>query len=97
MGNSSLETWITQQGLDNYCHYRVDSILGMQTAVRHGPGLAVLPCYLGDSDPELMRLTDPLPELAFPLWPLTHPDLRRVSRIRVFTQDIGEYIRQRLG
>ena len=97
MGDSALETWLTQQGLDNHCHYRVDSMLGMQTAVRHGTGLAVLPCYLGDSDPELMRLTDPLSELAVPLWLLTHPDLRRVSRIRVFTQDIGEYIRQRLG
>lgn len=97
MGDSALETWMTQQGLDDCCRYRVDSMLGMQTAVRHGPGLAVLPCYLGDPDSELLRLTDPLPELAAPLWLLTHLDLRRVSRIRVFTQDIGEYIRQRLG
>lgn len=94
MGDSTLETWTTQQGLDEYCQYRVDSMLGLQTAIRYGPELAVLPCYLGDADPALRRLTDPVPELAVPLWLLTHPDLRRVSRIRAFTKAIGEHVRQ---
>lgn len=93
MGDSALETWMTQQGLDGHCHYRVDSMLGMQTAVRNGPELAVLPCYLGDSDAHLRRLTNPLPELAVPLWLLIHPDLRRVSRIRAFTQTMTDHIR----
>ncbi|MBW0147154.1 LysR family transcriptional regulator [Marinobacter arenosus] len=90
MGNSALEAWMGRQGLDERCQYRLDSMLGMQTAIEHGPALAVLPCYLGDNTPNLRRLTDPLPELATPLWILTHPDLRRVSRIRAFTREIGE-------
>lgn len=97
MGDSALETWMTQQGLDDHCHYRVDSRFGMQTAMCHGPELAVLPCYLGDSDPALRRLTNPVPELAVPLWLLTHPDLRRVSRIRAFTKAIGDHIRHSLS
>lgn len=96
MGDSTLETWAAQQGLDDRCHYRVDSMLGMKTAIQHGPELAVLPCYLGDSNPELRRMTNPVPELAVPLWLLTHPDLRRVSRIRAFTKAIGDHIRDRL-
>ncbi|WP_166263522.1 LysR family transcriptional regulator [Marinobacter caseinilyticus] len=97
MGNTALEAWMTRQGLADRCNYRVDSMLGMQTAVRCGTDLAVLPCYLGDRDPELRRLTTSLPELATPLWLLTHPDLRRVSRIRVLLEAIGDNTRTALA
>lgn len=96
MGNRALETWMAQNGLNEFCHYRVDSILGMQTAVRSGADLAVLPEYIGENDTELCRLTDSIGELGIPLWILTHPDLRRVKRIREFTGVIGEYLRERL-
>ncbi|MCL7943656.1 LysR substrate-binding domain-containing protein [Marinobacter sp. ATCH36] len=97
MGDSALETWMTQHGLDGQCNYRVDSMLGMQTAVRNGSEVAVLPCYLGDSDAYLKRLTNPLPELSVPLWILIHPDLRRVSRIKAFTDTMADYIRHALN
>lgn len=92
MGNRALETWMAQNELNEFCHYRVDSMLGMQTATRSGAAVAVLPDYLGDSDPDLSRLTDPIGELDVPLWILTHPDLKRVKRIREFTQVIGEQL-----
>lgn len=94
MGNIELEAWMTHHELDGQCHYRVDSMLGMQTAVRHGAEVAVLPCYLGDSDARLRRLTNPLPELSIPLWILIHPDLRRVSRIKAFSEAITDSIRR---
>ncbi|WP_150911242.1 LysR family transcriptional regulator [Marinobacter halotolerans] len=97
MGNRALETWMARNGLDEFSHYRVDSMLGMQTATRSGAAVAVLPDYLGEVDPELCRLTDSIGELDIPLWILTHPDLRRVKRIREFTQVIGECLRKRLG
>ena len=43
---------------------------------------APLPCYVGDADPLLRRLAKPMPELAVSLWLITHPDLRKVARIR---------------
>lgn len=96
MGNRALETWMAQNGLNEFCYYRVDSMLGMQAATRSGSAVAVLPDYLGDSNPELCRLTDSIGELSIPLWILTHPDLRRVKRIREFTQVIGECLRRGL-
>ncbi|PHQ24023.1 LysR family transcriptional regulator [Marinobacter guineae] len=96
MGNRALETWMARKGLNEFCNYRVDSMLGMQTAAQSGAAVAVLPDYLGNSDPELCRLTDPIEELDIPLWILTHPDLKRVKRIRAFTQVIGEELRQAL-
>lgn len=94
MGDTTLEKWMTEDGRGEHCHYRVDSMLGMQGAAREGSGITVLPCYIGDSDKQLIRLSEPVPELATQLWLLTHPDLRRVTRIRTFLSEIGEGLRQ---
>ena len=96
MGNRALETWMARKGLNDVCNYRVDSMLGMQTAIRAGDAVTVLPDYLGENDSSLCRLTDSIAELDIPLWILTHPDLKRVKRIREFTQVIGEELRQAL-
>jgi DNA-binding transcriptional LysR family regulator len=54
-------------------------------------GLAVLPCYLGDSDPSLVRVVpDLLPALQRELWIVTHEDLKGTARIRAFLEVVGE-------
>nr|HMR10568.1 LysR substrate-binding domain-containing protein [Polyangiaceae bacterium] len=50
-------------------------------AVKRGLGHGVLPCALGDSDPELCRVREPITELSCPLWILTHADLKDVPRV----------------
>lgn len=84
LGYAALEAWMAASEADARCRYRVDTLLGMLAAVRDGLGRAVLPCYLADAEPGLVRLDGPIPELATELWLLTHPDLRRVARIRAF-------------
>jgi DNA-binding transcriptional LysR family regulator len=51
-------------------------------AIRAGSGRGVLPCYVGDGDPSLERLTPPLPELAAEYWVIVHRDLRRAACVR---------------
>lgn len=63
---------------------RTGSLVTLQAAVRAGMGVAPLPCYLGDIDAPLRRVGAPMPEFDAGLWLLTHPDLRRVARIRAF-------------
>lgn len=92
MAYTQLASWMSAQGLNGQCRYRVDTLQGMRAGVRDGIGVAVLPCYLGDGDERLVRLTDALPELATELWLLTHPDLRRVARIRAFMELIAAAI-----
>tara|TARA_R110002012_G_scaffold9835_2_gene45668 strand:+ start:5557 stop:6426 length:870 start_codon:yes stop_codon:yes gene_type:complete len=86
MGDTALEHWMR----DKHATYRLDSMLGMQLAVRHGAGVAVLPCYLGDADETLVRLSQPIEALTTQLWLLTHPDLRRVARVRALLAAITE-------
>jgi len=50
-------------------------------AAKHGLGIAPLPCFLGDAEPDLVRVTAPLESLTRELWVLTHPDLRATARV----------------
>jgi DNA-binding transcriptional LysR family regulator len=62
--------------------HRANSLLALAVAARAGLGVAALPCYLGDPDADLRRVHSPFAEMEVSLWLLTHPDLRRVIRIR---------------
>jgi DNA-binding transcriptional LysR family regulator len=42
-------------------------------AIRAGTGLGILPCFVGDADPELVRLTAPVAELAADRGPWSIP------------------------
>ncbi|WP_104202900.1 LysR family transcriptional regulator [Billgrantia saliphila] len=92
LGYLALDTWMAENGANEHCRYRVDTMFGMLAAARDGLGRAVLPCYLADAEPSLVRLGEPIDELATDLWLLTHPDLRRVARIRAFMAFVAEAV-----
>jgi DNA-binding transcriptional LysR family regulator len=70
--------------------YRTNSLVNQLNAVKAEMGLAALPCYLGDPEPELLRaLPDPIAELAGELWIVTHVDLRRTARVQAFFELVG--------
>jgi DNA-binding transcriptional LysR family regulator len=75
--------------------YRVDSVLAACAGARAGMGIAALPCYLGDAERDLRRLEEPRADLEVPLWLLTHPDLRRVARVRAVLDFLGQHLAQR--
>ncbi|MFY0989576.1 LysR family transcriptional regulator [Halomonas sp. C05BenzN] len=95
LGYAALDAWMAAQGANEHCRYRVDTMFGMLAAARDGLGRAVLPCYLADAEPALARLGEPIPELATELWLLTHPDLRRVARVRAFMAFVAEALGKR--
>lgn len=88
----ALDAWMAAHGIDEHCRYRVDTLMGILAAVRDGIGVAVLPCYLCDDDERLSRVGEPIPELATELWLLTHPDLRRVARVRAFVDFVAQAV-----
>jgi DNA-binding transcriptional LysR family regulator len=82
--------WLKEHGVDNgRIVYKVNTMLGLAEAVAGGAGLALLPCFVGDTVAGLTRLCPPLPELEGELWLLTHPDLRNTARVRAFLDYCG--------
>lgn len=93
--DSALNQWMEKNRLKGSCVYRVDTLVSILSAVRSSMGLAVLPCYLADGDPDIIQLTDPIPELEYGLWFLMHPDLRGVVRIHALMNFLTEAVRAR--
>lgn len=60
-----------------------------QWAVREGAGASLLPCFLGDADPRLLRLLDPPPELIEDVHLLLHERGRRTRPVRAVADALG--------
>ncbi len=74
--------WIAAHVAPERIVLRASGLPALQAAARAGMGAAPLPCFLGDADAGLVRMTEPLAAMASSLWLLTHPDLRRTGRVR---------------
>ena len=61
--------------------FRANSLALLAKACEAGLGVAMLPCYLGESI-GLTRIREPLDEVTTDLWILTHVDLRKTARVR---------------
>ena len=59
------------------------SNMSMQfAAIRAGAGRGILPCFIGDAETLLERITPPVPEIAAEYWIIVHRDLRRAACVR---------------
>ncbi|QYO78442.1 LysR family transcriptional regulator [Devosia salina] len=63
---------------------RNNSVLGVVTAVKSGLGVAPLPTAIADTEPDLIQVLPPVPELARSWYLLCHPDQRSTPRISAF-------------
>jgi DNA-binding transcriptional LysR family regulator len=71
---------------------RINHSMGQLAAAKSGMGITMLPCYMGDSEPELCRVTDVVPMPDRQLWLLTHEDLRQTARVQAFFDHATEAI-----
>jgi DNA-binding transcriptional LysR family regulator len=72
------------------------SNMAMQfTAIRAGAGRGVLPCFIGDDDALLERVTAPVPEIAAEYWIIIHRDLRRAACVRAVIDWIRRLFNER--
>lgn len=86
LAGTSLAQWMRAELPESEITIRADSLLAMRQAAQAGLGLAALPCYLGDTTPDLVCVHQPIPDMETALWILTHEDLRHTARIRAFTE-----------
>ncbi len=78
--------------LDPPVAIRANTVSGLMDAAKAGMGLAALPCFMGDQEPMLRRVGDPIPALETGLWALTHRDLRQTARIRAFLEALAQAV-----
>lgn len=80
----------------NFSDYPVKTIItdpnSTVEAIVAGLGISILPCYIGDQESEIRRVSPERIELTTDLWVLTHKDLRNVARIRAFVDFISTAI-----
>lgn len=70
--------------------FRSDSMLAILNAVKNGAGVSPLPCFIGDSDKNLVRVLEPKDKDGIDLWILMHSDLRHTTRVKLLMQFLYE-------
>ncbi len=63
-----------------------DKLTGLYKIAQQSLGIAPLPHYVGDTDPDLVNVMEVPSRFYRTIWILTHPDLRHTARIRAFMQ-----------
>jgi DNA-binding transcriptional LysR family regulator len=76
--------WLPSKAPQARISGQASNVPSVLLAVKSGVGLAPLPAPLADLDQDLVRVIGPIPELDYPIYLLTHRDLRRIPRISSF-------------
>lgn len=91
------DRWMRSRLAQARVRVRVDIFNAMAAMLRTGVGIGVLPSFMAARHPELVAVSQVLPELSVPVWMLTHPDLRQTARVRAFMQHVGDAVAARLA
>lgn len=80
----TLPPWIEKNFPDARRVYRTSELGLMIQMVKHGLGIAQMPCIFCDNDSDLTRIPAAFVEKGWGLWVLSHVDLRTTARVRIF-------------
>ena len=72
---------------------RCNEVLATMDAIQQGLGVGRLPAFIGDANSKLKQLKFSQKITSVPVWLLSHEDMRRVNRMRVFTSFLVEEMR----
>ena len=82
--------WLENMSPPIHPGLRSTSLMTLRQYALEGLGVAILPCYLGDTESDLTRLFDPIEALTEELWIVSHKDVRNATRVRAFFDCVGE-------
>lgn len=80
----TLPAWLPRCFPGMRVRYHINSLNVAYDLARAGMGLALLPCAMGDTAPELRRAGVDSGEPGRGFWALSHVDLRSTARLRIF-------------
>lgn len=88
MAKHRIAAWLRTVAPDAVLVARSSSVLGLVYSAKAGVGVAPLPTALGDAEPDLVRVIEPVAELTRIWRMLTTPELRRTPRVAAFFEFI---------
>lgn len=84
MARHRIAAWLHKVAPEATLVARSNSVLGLLYSAKAGVGVAPLPVALGDAEPDLVRVIEPVAELSRIWRVLTTPELRRTPRVAAF-------------
>lgn len=84
--------WLGREAAGAPVALRCNSFSALQSALRAAIGISVLPCALGERDPELVRCFAPIPDLTVPLWVAMRRAQRPLPHVRALFEAIERHI-----
>ena len=86
------QAWLQALGLEQQIAMHHATSGGLLSGVRSGFGIAVLPCVVGDADPDLIQCLPPRAGHGRILWLFTHDRVKHTPRVRAVTDFLYERI-----
>jgi len=91
--STSADRWVSKQP-DKWISIWTTTTPTLLELVRSGGGRAVLPCFVGDAEPGLVRVGEPIEELSADLWITMHDDDRSRPEVRTMIDRVVDLLRR---
>lgn len=89
------DKWMKKSEYPNLpIRHQLPDVMSQLAAVKAGLGITILPCFMGDIEPGLERVSSGEAIPAWDIWLLTHKDLRDTTRIKIFMNFMVDAIRK---
>ncbi len=76
---------------------RSNSMPNLVSALRAGLGIAMLPCLIGDTEPDLVRCLSPVREVESEMWLIVREEVKSAPHIRAFSDVLAVEIQKMRG
>ena len=97
MGNLPYPLWLASMTPNSIVAVRSNSLTNVVSALNSGLGVGMLPCLVGDVEPNLQRCLPPIAELDTQTWLVLREDLKHSSHVRAFADFVSAYVHRVRG
>lgn len=71
---------------------RSNSLINSLFAVKAGLGIGMLPCFVGDTEADLVRCMPPIRELDAKVWLIVREDIKQAPHVRAFVDSLSAHM-----
>lgn len=89
--------WLTQVARTATVNTRSNSLTNVLSAIKAGLSISMLPCFVGDHEPDLVRCLPPVTELDGEVWLIVREDVKHVPHVRAFVDCLSAHMNDLRG